>query len=96
VPAAERIATLDNDGTLWCEKPQHVQADFLARRWKEMAEADPAKAERQPYTAVLENYRASLSSLLDHVPDLVTRVGEAYEGSRSRRSSKSCGSSSAP
>ena len=24
----ERIATFDNDGTLWCEKPQYVQADF--------------------------------------------------------------------
>ncbi len=32
VPPAERIATFDNDGTLWCEKPNYVQADFLLRR----------------------------------------------------------------
>jgi len=32
VPAAERIATFDNDGTLWCEKPQYVQAEFVFRR----------------------------------------------------------------
>ena len=43
VPAAERIAAFDNDGTLWCEKPQYVEADFLFRRWKAMATADPAK-----------------------------------------------------
>jgi hypothetical protein len=66
-----------------------VQADFLARRWKEMVGADPAKAEQQPYKAVLGNYRAWLSSLLDHVPDPVTRVGEAYEGIRMRTVSSS-------
>jgi hypothetical protein len=30
VPEPERIASFDNDGTLWCEKPLHVQA--AARR----------------------------------------------------------------
>jgi hypothetical protein len=38
VPPSERIAAFDNDGTLWCEKPLYVQADFLFRRWKEMAD----------------------------------------------------------
>ena len=39
VPPPERIAAFDNDGTLWCEKPQYVQADFLVRRWKQMVSA---------------------------------------------------------
>ena len=38
----ERIAVFDNDGTLWCEKPLPVQADFLLRRVGEMAAKDPA------------------------------------------------------
>jgi hypothetical protein len=80
VPAAERIAAFDNDGTLWCEKPQYVEADFVVRRREEMTDADPAKAKEQPYKAVLENDRARLSSLLDHVPEVVKGVGEAYEG----------------
>jgi len=80
VPPPERIATFDNDGTLWCEKPQYVQAEFIFRRWKAMAEADPAKANEQPYKAVLDNDQAWLSNLLAHVPDLVKGVGEAYEG----------------
>jgi phosphoserine phosphatase len=80
VPPANRIAAFDNDGTLWCEKPQYVQADFVFRRWKQMIEADPAKAKEQPYKALAENDQAWLASLLDHVPDLVKGLGEAYEG----------------
>ena len=80
VPPADRIAAFDNDGTLWCEKPQYAQADFLFRRWKHMVEADPAKAKEQPYKALAENDQAWLTSLLDHVPELVKGAGEAYEG----------------
>jgi phosphoserine phosphatase len=80
VPPAERIATFDNDGTLWCEKPQYVQASFIFRRWKQMVQADPAKAKEQPYKALVENDQAYLTNLLDHVPDLVKGVTEAYQG----------------
>jgi phosphoserine phosphatase len=80
VPPADRIATFDNDGTLWCEKPQYAQAEFLFRRWKQMIEADPAKAREQPYKALAVNDQAWLTSLLDHVPELVKGAGEAYEG----------------
>jgi hypothetical protein len=34
VPPAERIATFDNDGTLWCEKPLPVQLFFMLDRVK--------------------------------------------------------------
>ena len=80
VPPPERIAAFDNDGTLWCEKPQYVQADFLVRRWRQMIEADPARAAELPYKALAENDQAWLTSLLGHVPDLVKGVTEAYEG----------------
>ncbi len=42
VPPVDRIATFDNDGTLWCEQPQYVQMGLLLGRWKAMIEADPA------------------------------------------------------
>ena len=80
VPPAERIAAFDNDGTLWCEKPLYVQADFLFRRWKEMAAADPALLERQPYKAVVEGDREWLAGMLDHVPELLRGVAEACGG----------------
>jgi phosphoglycolate phosphatase-like HAD superfamily hydrolase len=80
VPAPERIATFDNDGTLWCEKPMYPQADFLLRRWKEMAQAHPGLAREQPWKAVVEGDRAWLAGILEHVPELTRAVTEAFEG----------------
>jgi phosphoglycolate phosphatase-like HAD superfamily hydrolase len=53
VPVAERIAVLDNDGTLWCEKPAYVQALFILARLREQAAADPALAQRPVVKALL-------------------------------------------
>ena len=41
VPVAERIATFDNDGTLWCEKPVPVQLFFALDRVKALASQHP-------------------------------------------------------
>jgi FMN phosphatase YigB (HAD superfamily) len=51
VPLEERVAVFDNDGTLWVEKPLPIQLDFILRRLYEMAEADPALREQQPWKA---------------------------------------------
>lgn len=51
IPPEERVAVFDNDGTLWCEKPMYIQLDFLLRRFKEQAEADPSLRDKQPYQA---------------------------------------------
>src|SRR5450755_1248609 len=37
VPAPERIATFDNDGTLWVEQPLYVQMVFVLDRIKVLA-----------------------------------------------------------
>lgn len=79
VPASERVATFDNDGTLWCEKPMYIQADFMLRRLAEMARENPALAAEQPWKAVVENDREWLSGLLDHVPELIKGVTAAYD-----------------
>ena len=54
VPAEQRIATFDNDGTLWSEQPV-VQGMFLMHRLKKMAKKDPSIRTRQPFKAALEN-----------------------------------------
>ena len=54
VPPAERNATFDNDGTLWCEQPMQTQVFFLIDRTKELAGRDPTLRERQPFKALLE------------------------------------------
>ena len=53
IPVENRIATFDNDGTLWAEKP-YVQELFAFYRVKKMIEANPALAQKQPFKAVVE------------------------------------------
>ena len=80
VPAPERVAVFDNDGTLWCEKPMSAQADFLLRRWEEMVRAHPGLARKQPWKAVAEGDQSWLAGILAHVPVLTRGVAEAYAG----------------
>lgn len=55
VPVPERIATFDNDGTLWCEKPYYAQLQFVLDRVRALAPEHPEWREKQPFKAVLEN-----------------------------------------
>src|SRR3982751_4404344 len=64
VPIEERVAVFDNDGTLWCEKPVPIQMDFILRRFVEMAEADPALRDRQPWKAARERDRAWFNTVM--------------------------------
>jgi phosphoserine phosphatase len=64
VPVEERVAVFDNDGTLWCEKPMPIQADFILRRLFEMAEADPALRDRQPWKAAYQRDYGWLGEVL--------------------------------
>jgi phosphoglycolate phosphatase-like HAD superfamily hydrolase len=54
VEPAARVAAFDNDGTLWTEKPLVIQLDFTIRRFRELAEDDPALRTQQPYQAAYE------------------------------------------
>jgi phosphoserine phosphatase len=54
VPVEERIATFDNDGTLWAEQPMYVQLAFVLSRVKELAPAHPEWKTTQPFQGVLE------------------------------------------
>lgn len=60
IPIAERIATFDNDGTLWSEKPIYFQFFFALDRLKTMAANHPEWQHQQPYKAVLDNDMAAL------------------------------------
>jgi len=54
VPPAERIATFDNDGTLWCEKPMPIELGFILERLAEMATADESLQAKQPWKAAYD------------------------------------------
>lgn len=55
VRPADRIATFDNDGTLWCEQPMYVQLTFAIDRVKALAPKHPEWKEKQPFKAILED-----------------------------------------
>jgi len=54
VPEAERIATFDNDGTLWSEKPAYFQLMFAVDRVRALAGEHPEWKDKQPFKGVLE------------------------------------------
>jgi len=62
IPLEERIATFDNDGTLWSEQPVHFQAAFAFDRIRAMAPQRPEWKKQQPYKAVLDNDMKALAA----------------------------------
>jgi hypothetical protein len=53
VPVEQRIATFDNDGTLWAEQPIYFQVQFALDRVKALAPQHPQWLEREPFKFVL-------------------------------------------
>lgn len=66
VTVNQRIATFDNDGCLWSEKPLYFQLFFAIDRVKELAPAHPEWKVEQPFKAVLENDQAALAMAGHH------------------------------
>jgi hypothetical protein len=61
VPVEQRIATFDNDGTLWVEHPMYTQLAFALDRVKAMAPMHPEWKDKQPFKAVLEGDMKTLA-----------------------------------
>ncbi|MCJ7445784.1 MAG: hypothetical protein MUO26_14905 [Methanotrichaceae archaeon] len=66
VPEAERIAILDNDGTLWVEKPAYVQLFFSIERLKQLAKADPKLLNQPDFKAAATDDMAYFARLDPH------------------------------
>ena len=54
VPVPERIATFDNDGTLWCEQPLPVQLYFVLERVRTLAPQHPEWKTTEPFASILK------------------------------------------
>ncbi len=63
IPEDQRIATFDNDGTLWIEQPMYIQLAFALDRVKALAPLNPAWKKKQPFRAVLEGDMKALAKL---------------------------------
>jgi phosphoglycolate phosphatase-like HAD superfamily hydrolase len=61
VAPEQRVATFDNDGTLWAEQPMYFQLAFIVDRVKTLAPQHPEWKAAQPFQAILENDLAVLT-----------------------------------
>jgi hypothetical protein len=54
VPVEARVATFDNDGTLWAEQPMYFQLLFALERVKETARQHPEWKDKEPFASLLK------------------------------------------
>ena len=66
VPPHQRIATFDNDGTLWVEKPVYTQIVFVFDRIKELAPQHPEWKDKEPFKWVLSGELEKVAAAGDH------------------------------
>ncbi len=75
VPVTERIATFDNDGTLWSEQPMYFQILFALERVKALAPDHPDWQTQEPFASVLKGDIKNL-----HTEDLIKIVYTTHTG----------------
>jgi phosphoglycolate phosphatase-like HAD superfamily hydrolase len=63
VPPAQRIATFDQDGTLWVEQPMYTQVVYCLDRVPAIVGARPELKERDPFKTVLTGNREAIAKL---------------------------------
>lgn len=63
VPVDERVAYVDNDGTMWCEKPTYVQFDFFLDALQQRVRDDPSLRDRPEFAAVLDGDMAAIGEI---------------------------------
>ena len=68
VPVEERIATFDQDGTLWVEKPIYTQVLYCLDRVPALVKARPELAKVEPFKTVMSGNREAIAKL--SIPDL--------------------------
>jgi len=81
VPPAERIATFDQDGTLWVEHPIYTQVMYVLERVPALVQAKPELAKVAPYStvlAILKSDHAAIGKLT--MPDLLKLVAATSTG----------------
>ncbi len=77
VPVPERIATFDNDGTLWAEQPIYFQLAFTIDRVKALAPQHPEWKTTEPFAALL---RGDVGAALSNEKGVLEMVAATHTG----------------
>lgn len=78
IPPSDRIATFDNDGTLWLEQPVYTQFIFAYDRIKQLAATHPEWKTQQPYSKLLQGDMHALATL--KMQDIEKILAESHTG----------------
>jgi haloacid dehalogenase-like hydrolase len=78
VPIEERVATFDQDGTLWVEQPMYSQLVYCLDRVPAVVQAKPALANVEPFRTVLSRNHAAMAKL--SMDDLLKIAGATLSG----------------
>ena len=78
VPPAQRVATFDQDGTLWVEQPMYPQIVFAIDRVKDVVKAQPALANEEPFKTVISGDRAAMAKFT--TTDFVKLIAASQSG----------------
>ena len=78
VPQEERIATFDQDGTLWVEHPIYTQVLYCLARVPEVVKEKPELAKVEPFKTVLSGDREAIAKLT--MDDLLKIVAATITG----------------
>jgi phosphoserine phosphatase len=77
VEPQDRIATFDQDGTLWVEHPIYTQAAFAIDRVRELAPQHPEWKQRDPFKAVIAGDRAAIGKFSEADWELIVAATHA-------------------
>ena len=77
-PVAERVATFDQDGTLWVEQPIYTQIVFAFSRVPEVVKERPELAKEEAFRAILSGDHAAIANL--SLEQLLSVVGATLTG----------------
>jgi phosphoglycolate phosphatase-like HAD superfamily hydrolase len=78
VPPPERIATFDQDGTLWVEQPMYSQVMFVFARVPAVVKAKPELAKIEPFKTVMSGNREAIAKLSEQ--DLIKILAATSTG----------------
>jgi len=83
VPVSDRIATFDNDGTMWSEKPMYIHFEGVFDRFKELVKEKPELAEKEPFKSLMAKDYAYFTAMLekkDYLEIVGNLLGVPYAG----------------
>ena len=82
VPVTQRIATFDNDGTLWAEQPIYIQFEFAIDRIKLLSAGHPEWKTQEPFASLIEGTSSGRwrgASRTSWMPSAATHAGMTTE-----------------